>query len=69
VLTCCTADGSAAGLPVMWAQGVALPADSWVRVTGRLGSVTHAGVPEPAIIAERVELVPQPKSPYLYGSQ
>jgi uncharacterized repeat protein (TIGR03943 family) len=69
VLTCCTADGSATGMPVIWQGGTELPADTWVRVSGTIGSVTRNGTPEPAIIAEQVELVPQPKMPYLYSSQ
>jgi uncharacterized repeat protein (TIGR03943 family) len=69
VLTCCTADGSATGMPVVWQGGASLPADTWVRVSGTIGSVTRDGVPEPAIVAEQVEVVSQPKMPYLYSSQ
>jgi uncharacterized repeat protein (TIGR03943 family) len=69
VLTCCTADGSGVGLPVVWPGGATLSSDAWLRVAGTIGRDTRAGAAQLAIIAERVELVPQPRMPYLYGSQ
>lgn len=69
VLSCCTADGSATGMPVIWQGGSELPADSWVQVRGTLGTITRDGVLEPALLAESVELIEQPKNPYLYLSQ
>jgi putative membrane protein len=66
VVTCCTADSNGVGLAVSWPRGTALPADSWVRVRGTLGTVTLNGHAEPALDASIVEPVPQPANPYLY---
>jgi uncharacterized repeat protein (TIGR03943 family) len=66
VVTCCTADGNGAGLPVVWKGGAALPPDSWVRVRGKLGTTVLKGQAEPALIAAVVDPVPQPANPYLY---
>lgn len=66
VITCCAADGAGVGLPVVWEGGGALPADSWVRVTGSIGSRPVADSAQPAIVATAVEPVPQPNNPYLY---
>lgn len=66
VLTCCAADGSGVGLPVLWKESAALKDDAWVRVRGTIGSVALAGRTEPAIVAASVEPVPQPTPPYLY---
>lgn len=66
VITCCAADGAAVGLPVLWADGGTLPADSWVRVYGRITTTTLAGRPLLAIVATRVEPIARPEYPYLY---
>jgi uncharacterized repeat protein (TIGR03943 family) len=65
VISCCTADGSAAGLPVVW-RGATLPLDSWVRVRGTIGTATIDGQVQPAVIATSVEPVERPANPYLY---
>jgi uncharacterized repeat protein (TIGR03943 family) len=67
VITCCAADGAAAGLPVQWPDGEALPADTWVRVQGTLATITTGDeLTIPAIAAASVEPVEQPESPYLF---
>lgn len=65
-IICCIADVKGIGVPVVWADGAALPANSWVRVRGTLGSTTIGGRATPAFVAAAVELVPQPDEPYLY---
>ena len=65
-IICCIADVKGIGVPVIWADGAALPANSWVRVRGTLGTTTIVGHTTPAFIAEAVEPVPQPDEPYLY---
>jgi uncharacterized repeat protein (TIGR03943 family) len=60
VITCCSADGAGAGLPVVWENGGALPVDSWVRVQGKIGALPIAGAEQAAIIASAVEPVTQP---------
>jgi uncharacterized repeat protein (TIGR03943 family) len=67
VITCCAADGTAAGLPVQWPDGETLPADTWVRVQGTLATITTGDeLTIPAIAADSVEPVDQPESPYLF---
>lgn len=66
VVTCCAADGSGVGLPVVWAGGSGLPSDSWVRVQGTLGETSVGGKQQPAILASAVEPTEQPRNPYLY---
>jgi putative membrane protein len=66
VITCCTADGSGAGLPVVWRGAAALPADGWVRVRGKIGTVALGEHVTPALIATEVEPVARPVNPYLY---
>jgi uncharacterized repeat protein (TIGR03943 family) len=66
VITCCAADGSGVRLPVVWGGAATLPADTWVRVRGTLGTAMLAGQPESALLATAVEVVPQPANPYLY---
>jgi uncharacterized repeat protein (TIGR03943 family) len=67
VITCCAADGAAAGLPVQWPDGEALPADTWVRVQGTLATITTGDeLTIPAIAADSVEPVNQPETPYLF---
>jgi uncharacterized repeat protein (TIGR03943 family) len=67
VITCCAADGTAAGLPVQWPDGETLPANTWVRVQGTLATITTGdGLTTPAIDAASVEPVDQPESPYLF---
>lgn len=67
VIICCAADGTAAGLPVQWPDGKALPADTWVRVQGTLATITTSdGLTTPAIAATSVEQVDQPETPYVF---
>jgi len=66
VVTCCSADGTGVGLPVVWAGGQGLPENGWVRVRGTLGETQIDGRGEPAILASAVEPAEQPRNPYLY---
>jgi uncharacterized repeat protein (TIGR03943 family) len=67
VITCCAADGTAAGLPVQWPDGDTLPANTWVRVQGTLATITTGdGQTRPAVAADNVEPIEQPESPYLF---
>jgi putative membrane protein len=66
VVTCCAADGAGVGLPVLWDGGGGLPADSWVRVRGKIEQATVGGYEQLALRAESVEPVPEPENPYLY---
>jgi len=66
VITCCTADGSGAAVPVIWRGGTALPADGWVRVRGKIGTATVDDRDTPVLLAASVETVSRPENPYLY---
>jgi uncharacterized repeat protein (TIGR03943 family) len=67
VITCCAADGAAAGLPVQWPDGDTLPTNTWVRVQGTLATTTIGdGQTIPAVAADSVEPIEQPESPYLF---
>lgn len=68
VLACCTADSNGAGLPVVWRNDTALPANTWVHVRGPIGRATIGGQSELAVLATAVDIVPQPADPYLYLS-
>lgn len=66
VVSCCAADASGVGLPLVWSQNDTLAKDNWVRVEGTLGSTTIDGKSTPAIIATTVFPIDPPRQPYLY---
>lgn len=66
VLSCCTADSLAIGMPVLWPEATALESDSWVRVRGRVGLAEIEGQEEAVILAEEIIPIEQPAEPYLY---
>jgi uncharacterized membrane protein YcgQ (UPF0703/DUF1980 family) len=53
-------------VPVIWRGGTTLPADSWVRVRGKIGNTTVGEHVVPALLAASVETVSRPDNPYLY---
>jgi putative membrane protein len=65
-MSCCVADASAIGLPVVWADDTALPDSQWVRVQGsfQLGEWREQEIP--MLYATSVETISQPDHPYLY---
>jgi uncharacterized repeat protein (TIGR03943 family) len=65
-LSCCVADASAIGLPVVWDETASLNQNDWVRVTGTIEIQSTDGVTRPVLRAESVEVVAQPEHPYLY---
>jgi uncharacterized repeat protein (TIGR03943 family) len=65
-VSCCVADASAIGLPVVWADAPNYPQDTWVRVTGSFEVGEFRGDKLPILKAAAVEVVPQPEHPYLY---
>lgn len=66
VISCCAADASAIGLPVVWSGAPDLPADAWVRVRGVFELGEFGGNLAPILHAETVEVIPAPEHPYLY---
>ena len=65
-VSCCVADAAAIGLLVQSDKVPALKADSWVRVTGKFQLGEFAGEKMPTLVADKIEITPQPDQPYLY---
>jgi uncharacterized repeat protein (TIGR03943 family) len=65
-ISCCVADANAIGLPVQWADAPALAQGQWVRVTGTMQTGEFQGKSTPIVVADHIELIEQPKNPYLY---
>jgi uncharacterized repeat protein (TIGR03943 family) len=67
VVTCCTADGAAVGLPVRHETAGSLARDTWVRVEGTLEVAAVEGqAPRAVVAAASVQPVDVPRQPYLY---
>jgi uncharacterized repeat protein (TIGR03943 family) len=67
VITCCSADGAAVGLPVRAPGAAAMARDTWVHVEGTLDvSMPPGAEPRAVIAATRVTPVDVPRNPYLY---
>ncbi len=65
-VSCCVADASAIGLPVLWEAAGDFPQDTWVRVQGTFEVGEFRGDTVPVLRAASVERVEQPEHPYLY---
>jgi uncharacterized repeat protein (TIGR03943 family) len=65
-VSCCVADASAIGLPVVWANTPTLEQGGWVRVRGALQTGDFRGERLPLVMANAIETVAQPAHPYLY---
>lgn len=65
-LSCCVADASAIGLPVLWDDAAELSPDTWVQVTGAMTVEQVGEETRPVLHAELVTVVDQPEHPYLY---
>jgi putative membrane protein len=65
-ISCCVADASAIGLPVIWSESPSLAQGIWVRVQGTMQLGNFQGKEQLIIQANRVEIVEQPENPYLY---
>lgn len=65
-LQCCSADAFPFGLLIESSMGRELPKDTWVRITGTLGSGAYNGNELLKIDASKIERIPAPASPYIY---
>lgn len=61
IVTCCVADATSAQVRVVGVPPGSYDTDDWVRVTGRV----YALGAEVLVVAEEVEAIPIPTSPYL----
>jgi len=67
LMSCCSADAYAVGMPVVWSGAESLPVDSWVRVRGTVSAGAFRGQMLPILTASAVESsIERPKQAYLY---
>jgi putative membrane protein len=67
LMSCCSADAYAVGMPVMWTNAEAMPVDSWVRVQGTVSVGNFRGQMLPILTATAVDSnIERPKQAYLY---
>jgi putative membrane protein len=65
-VSCCVADASAIGLPVVWDKASDFPADTWVEIKGAFQVGAFRNDTVPILNATSVTQVDQPTHPYLY---
>ncbi len=65
-VSCCVADASAIGLPVISDKASDFPADTWVQISGTLKVGKFKGDNWPILQAATIEKISQPEHPYLY---
>ncbi|MBZ0297675.1 MAG: TIGR03943 family protein [Anaerolineae bacterium] len=63
-ISCCVADSTAVGLPVVWDEPLA--EDTWVQILGRFQVEDFRGEQRPVLHPITVEQIEQPEHPYLY---
>jgi uncharacterized repeat protein (TIGR03943 family) len=67
LMSCCSADASAVGVPVAWSEADSLPVDTWVRVKGPVRVQQFGKNTMPVIEAKSVDAtIGPPAQPYLY---
>jgi len=67
LMSCCSADASAVGVPVAWSEADNLPMDTWVRVRGPVRVQQFGRNALPVIDAKSVDsTIGPPAQPYLY---
>jgi uncharacterized repeat protein (TIGR03943 family) len=67
VLNCCVADVSALELIVEWPGSVSLAPNGWVRISGPVLVADLDGRLLPLVVAQTLEVLPEPDLPYLYN--
>ncbi len=65
-ISCCVADATAIGVPVVWDQMPTLRQGEWLKVKGTFSVAVFQGSQMPVLQATSVEQVDQPEHPYLY---
>lgn len=65
-ITCCAADATPVGLPVIYDWRKEYNQDEWVKVTGNLDFRELRGKKRSVIIPTRIERIPTPPEPYIY---
>jgi uncharacterized repeat protein (TIGR03943 family) len=65
-VSCCSADASPFGVMIETSKANLFPKDTWVNVTGVIGTTTYAGNDIMKLDATKVEKIPAAKDPYVY---
>ncbi len=65
-ISCCVADATAIGVPVVWDQMPTLKQGEWLEVKGTFSVADFQGSQMPVLQATSVDQVAQPEHPYLY---
>jgi putative membrane protein len=65
-MECCSADATPYGFMVEWPEAAQLLPDTWVRVSGVIGASQYFDTEIVTIIAEEIEQINAPESPYVY---
>lgn len=65
-VSCCVADASALGLPVVFADTSNLTDGEWVEVVGEIAVQPFGEDTMPVVDARTVTVIPPPEHPYLY---
>ncbi|MFD1776351.1 TIGR03943 family putative permease subunit [Paenibacillus rhizophilus] len=68
LVQCCTADATPLGILVNAERQKSLPADTWIKIRGKLQVVVYKGKETLQIDAESVTPLNQPSTPYVYTS-
>lgn len=68
LVQCCTADAAPFGIMVDPGKKISLPADTWIKVRGKLHIVHYKGQEIMQITAESITPISQPATPYIYTS-
>jgi len=65
-ISCCVADASPIGLPVVFDDAQSYPTDTWVQVNGNFRVEDFRGSEFPVLYATSIEQIEEPEHPYLY---
>ena len=65
-MSCCVADAFPIGMPIIAAGAEEYAAGEWLRVGGQLKASTFGAEILPVVFAEAIEVVEEPRQPYLY---
>jgi putative membrane protein len=65
-VSCCSADASPFGVMIETNNANLFAKDTWVKVTGVIGTTTYAGNDIMKLDASKIEKIPAAKDPYVY---
>lgn len=65
-MSCCVADAFPIGMPIIAAGAEEYAAGEWLRVQGQLKASAFGGDFLPVVLADAIEVVDEPRQPYLY---